>query len=260
MFIPENYNPYDSLLFDMACRESLCLMVDLSSVPHKKELKRYITKEASSYEVLSFVIGNQMPKENHTIEDERLLFEQFKTMLLINKNEISPYIGESVIQEIISNVDTLSILTEADAANPQLMTGVGNTAVKALAGSTIAMSIRHFFMSPMSAGVAALVGKLSTAIAGLGVAALVALMAYASYKVYKNFLSKAAKACSDKEGTEKKMCMKEFEIQGISAQLADMRKGLSACSKSKDPEKCREALNKKMQKVKEKLDKARTNI
>lgn len=260
MFIPENYNPYDSLLFDMACREALCLMVDLSSVDHKKELKSYITKEASHYEVLSFVISGEAPKSSHTIEDERRLFEQLKTQLLVNKNELNQYIGESVINEIISNVDTLSIITEADAANPALMTGVGNTAVKALAGSTIAMSIRHFFMSPMSAGVAALVGKLSTAIAGMGVAALVALMVYASYKIYKNFLSKAAKACADKEGTEKKMCMKEYEIQGINAQLADMRKGLSACAKSKDPEKCREALNKKMLKVKEKLDKAKTNI
>jgi uncharacterized membrane protein YebE (DUF533 family) len=144
------------------------------------------------------------------------------------------------------------------------MSGVANTGVKAVAGITLAMSVRqglmNFFASPASAGVQALLTQLTTALAYMGVGAIVALMGYAAYKVYKNYMTKAAKACSEKGGTEKKMCMKEFEINALTAQMNDMRKGMAACSKTKNSDKCREAINKKVLKIKEKLDKARTNL
>lgn len=264
MFITENYNLQDSLLFDMACRESLCLMIDGSSVENKKELKRYIKTEAPSYEVLSLIIDEKLPEKKFSIENERALFDRFKTMLLVNQPTLSKIVGESIIKEVISNVDTLSILNEAEAAPQGAMSGVGNTGVRALVGTTVAMSARqglmNFFASPASAGVQALLTQLANVLAYMGVGAIVALMAYAAYKVYKNYMTKAAKACSAKEGQEKKMCMKEFEINALNAQMTDIRKGLSACAKTKNPDKCREAINKKAMKIKEKIDKARSDL
>jgi hypothetical protein len=267
MFLSENYNLHDSLLFDMACRESLCLLVDISSVKNKKGLKHYITKEAPSYEVLSLIIDGKVPEKEFSIQNERALFERFKTMIMVNYNPLSEFIGESILNEVVRNVDTLSILNEAEApgAVPQgAMSGVANTGVKAMVGTTVAMSARqglmNFFASPASAGVQALLTQLANALAYMGVGAIVALMAYASYKIYKNYLTKAARACSEKSGQEKKMCMKEFEIDGLTAQMTDLRRGLSACTKTKNPDKCREALNKKIGGIREKLDKARSGL
>jgi hypothetical protein len=271
MFITENYNPYDSLLFDMACRESLCILVDISDVKDKKSIKEYITKEAPSYEVLSLIIDGKLPEKEFTFENERLLFEKFKTSILINYNVLQPIIGESILQEVVRNVDTLSIINEAvpgqaaiGAPPPGLTSGIANTGLRTLTATAVGYTGRYaitkFLASPAVAGMDGLFSILGNALAGYGVGAIVALMGYASYKLYKNFLSKAAQACSEKSGAEKKLCMKDYEIRGLTAQMTDLRKGFTACLKTKNPDKCREALQKKIDKVKEKLDTARSNM
>jgi len=85
----------------------------------------------------------------------------------------------------------------------------------------------------------------------LGGTALAALLAYGASKIYKSYFSKAAKACSgqgDKAG-----CMAKYKASAVKAQIADLSKSASACSKSKNPEKCKASIIAKINKLKSKI-------
>ena len=92
--------------------------------------------------------------------------------------------------------------------------------------------------------------KLGTA---AGVTVAIAALLYGGYKTYKRFLSKAAKACSNKSGAEKTACMVAFKKNAVKAQIADLRRGLSGCSGTKNPQKCKAAINAKIQKLQSKV-------
>jgi hypothetical protein len=83
----------------------------------------------------------------------------------------------------------------------------------------------------------------------IAAAALVALVGYLSYKLYKNKLSQAAKACKGSKGQEKKACMAKFKKQALMAQAQDMQRASGACSKTKDPAKCKAGIQAKIKKL-----------
>lgn len=89
----------------------------------------------------------------------------------------------------------------------------------------------------------------------LGPLALSSLLIYGSYKTYKRYFSKAAKACAGKSGKERSMCIKTFQVQALKAQISDLSKAKVACNKSKNPEKCANAINNKIAKLQKKIDK-----
>ena len=88
---------------------------------------------------------------------------------------------------------------------------------------------------------------------GVAAAALAALIAYAGYQVYKKFFSKAAKACANQSGAAKEQCLAGFRKKAVVAQAQTLMKASAACSKSKDPRKCKAAVMAKVQKIKSKM-------
>jgi hypothetical protein len=92
--------------------------------------------------------------------------------------------------------------------------------------------------------------------AGIAASALSALALYGSNKLYKRFMSKAARACAGKSGGEKTQCMKQYKVQGIKAQIADLQKAAGACAKAKKPDKCRAPIMKKIAKLQKKAQSA----
>lgn len=78
------------------------------------------------------------------------------------------------------------------------------------------------------------------------VGVIAAAAALASYKVYKRFFSQAAKACKGKSGSEKTACMNAYKVKGLNASKSELRRGLSKCAKTKDPGKCKAAIQKKV--------------
>jgi hypothetical protein len=90
----------------------------------------------------------------------------------------------------------------------------------------------------------------TAAIAG---AALAALIGYGAYKLYKNKFSAAAKACKGTSGADKKACMQKAKNQAIQAQIQDMSAAASGCAKTKDPAKCKAAVQNKIAKLKKKM-------
>jgi len=85
-------------------------------------------------------------------------------------------------------------------------------------------------------------------------AALVALAVTVAYKIYRDYLSKAAQACGKgKSGALKKKCMAEFKKKARRAKIASMQKSMSKCSKTKNPEVCKNKLQSKIAAEKAKM-------
>jgi len=84
-------------------------------------------------------------------------------------------------------------------------------------------------------------------------AALAGLIISYSYWVYKDYLSKAARACKDKRGKEKAICMKEFKKKAQAAKIQALQAGMSKCAKTKDPTSCKSKLQGKINKEKAKM-------
>ena len=117
MFITENQNIAESILFLLSARESLSYMVEQSSVGHKDKLKNFLMNEASDYEIMYMLIHEQMPNEKYNFIEEIKLFSNLKEQVLINFSGLNKYIGESV-QTFINEVDT--VYPEFSSAAPIL--------------------------------------------------------------------------------------------------------------------------------------------
>jgi len=77
--------------------------------------------------------------------------------------------------------------------------------------------------------------------------ALASLLAYGAYKLYKNNMTKAAQAC--KGSDNKAACMGQYKEKAKQAQAKDLRASMSACSKSKDPQQCKQMIQQKISKL-----------
>jgi hypothetical protein len=94
----------------------------------------------------------------------------------------------------------------------------------------------------------------------LGTIAVVSIIAYGSYKLYKRFMSKAAKACQDKKGKVKTICMNQYQIKGLEASKKPLADGVRSCSKAKDVQSCKVKFNKKINTIDKKITKKQNQI
>lgn len=94
--------------------------------------------------------------------------------------------------------------------------------------------------------------KAGVAAAAVAVAAAIIT---ASSLAYKKYFSKASRACKGKSGEEKNKCMKMQRGNALKAQMATLKSGISKCSQSKNPTKCRQKVIKRMDEIKYKLAK-----
>lgn len=341
MFITENQNIAESILFLLSARESLSCMVEASSVSHKETLKNFLMNEASDYEIMYMLIHEEMPAEKYNFVEEIKLFSDLKEQVLINFNVLNKYLGEN-ISTFINEVDT--VYPSYSSATPilefQLATkkdsvlnegvwdiikgladkeGVGieqmKNKIKKLADkegvafekmvNKVKAGAKSSFKRPtlqaadadslrkVSAGSGADIdaasrqivapGKLAavmqaikskaqaaapalqkavTSQAGMAVggAALGALALYASVKLYKRFMSKAAKSCGGQSGKAKTLCMKKYQHGAIAAQVKDLGAAMNACAKSKNPEKCKVPIQKKISNLQVKMQKMKASM
>jgi len=85
--------------------------------------------------------------------------------------------------------------------------------------------------------------------AAFATSAIVAGAAVLAVKLYKRFLSKAAKACNRKTGTEKTLCMNIYKKKALQAKATAFQQAKSKCSKSKNPTKCKASLDRKIKSI-----------
>lgn len=73
--------------------------------------------------------------------------------------------------------------------------------------------------------------------------------------LYKKYLSKAAQSCANYQSKDKKKCILQYQIKARQMQLSELKKIIGKCSEDKQPEKCKESVKKKSQKIFEHLQK-----
>lgn len=106
--------------------------------------------------------------------------------------------------------------------------------------------VQDYFKSPQ--------GKQVLKFGGLAILGTVALST-AAYYIYKRYFSAEAKAC--KNASDFKACVKKYRIDAIKKVIQKLKADKSACSKTKDPQKCNARLAKEISKWQEKLSKAK---
>ncbi len=84
--------------------------------------------------------------------------------------------------------------------------------------------------------------------------AAVAVMVFAAAKIYKDLLSKAAKECKGKP--DKVACMKKYKGRAVTARIEKLKSGMSQCNKAKNPEACKQGLQKRISKLQAKSTKS----
>jgi len=347
---------FDSLLFLNCARVTIKELVMMSKVDNYRDLAKYITNEASDYEIMYALIHEELPEKKFDSIQEKKVFEDFNKMTGFTdfvpissygmssakpilefqlSNNILPQILQEVMMDLAQAKKELVKWTkalkdaefpeeEADiqdhikdlkgkiaelskksaetgaktatgakaatatktataaktatatktaaagktaaatkvAATTKAATGAATTtkvaAGTAGTGKVVAGAAGGGKAVAGSSGAAGLVG--SQFVVGIGAAALAALAAYGAYKTYQRFFSKAAKACKGLSGKTKTMCMNKYKQQALVAQAADLKKGIGACKKNKDPKACQAAINNKIAKLNAKIAKLKSKI
>jgi G:T/U-mismatch repair DNA glycosylase len=74
-------------------------------------------------------------------------------------------------------------------------------------------------------------------------------------QLHERYLSKAARECRGRKGTELDTCIKKYKIQSLQAQIRQVQSSARLCSKTTDPQKCNQEIRKKLAKLRAKLQK-----
>jgi hypothetical protein len=81
------------------------------------------------------------------------------------------------------------------------------------------------------------------------------LVGFGAWKMYQRFLSAAARNCRGYSGRQKTMCMNKYKVDGLNRQIVELQRGFQACERTKNQIKCKNSINKKIQRVRQKIAK-----
>lgn len=70
-----------------------------------------------------------------------------------------------------------------------------------------------------------------------------------AYKMYQDYFTKAARQCASLPPKEKGVCMVRAKMYATNVQLQSVKGAMAKCGKSKDPEKCKLKLGKKLKQL-----------
>ena len=257
-------NESDQKLFSLACRESLAL--HLENEQHKK----FVLQEASDYDIIHFIFEGEWSENNYLNEASVLGIVQ-------KAAEVTSKIYDGIVKSASTSIEKIK---EAIDDRKRLGKQVEDlqqklaqkekelTQAKSLKGS--AVNFFNALKTTVEKGAAAVASQATKSyeIAKnfvqanpqkskvlLGPALLSALLLFAAYKTYQRFFSRAAKACKGKSGADKTNCMLQFKIKALEAQVADLNAAKRGCNVSRRPVKCNVVLEKKIQKIKQKIKK-----
>ena len=107
MFITENQNLGDSVLFLLSGRAALANIVEVSATENAPELINFIHNEASDYEVMHLLLNGSLPEEKYNDVAEMMLFSDLKESMLMNKDFVEEMVGEEIFHNVLNEVDSL---------------------------------------------------------------------------------------------------------------------------------------------------------
>jgi hypothetical protein len=101
----------ESILFLTSARLAVREVVKVSDTldEHMKEYVSYfVMNEATDYQIMSMVVGEEFSEEKHNLEDELYLFDQFKEMVVENYHEFSTFMEKEDIFSLIYEIGPIS--------------------------------------------------------------------------------------------------------------------------------------------------------
>ena len=95
----------------------------------------------------------------------------------------------------------------------------------------------------------------------VGASIAAAAILWMGVKLYSDYIDKTGKECKNfRVGSPRHtMCEKEVRIEGKKKQIEIISKKKSLCKNSKNPRKCNDKIDKKIQKLKNDIDKLKTS-
>ena len=215
------------------------LRVAASSLCEDRQLARFFMKEATTHDLLSFLTCGKLVKRSNLFS-ELFLVSAVKESVAQCSCLLEGIVEKDVVQDFVDELETLEKSVLQEGIRSWLASKLGWKIAKkaALAGALAA--VFHTTGIPIATGI------------------LVALLIYAAYKIFTRYFSKAARACWGKSGKERALCILSYKVNALKAQERELLSSMSLCSKAKQPEKCREAIRKKISKVRDKIDRARS--
>ncbi len=118
MFITENQNIGDSVLFLLSSRAALANIVEASGPENSKGLISFIHNEASDYEVMHLLLKGSLPTEKYNTVAEMILFSEFKESMLLNHDFVTEMVGQAIFDNVLNEVDSLYM--QGSTARPVL--------------------------------------------------------------------------------------------------------------------------------------------
>ena len=242
-------NVKDSLLFLSICRNTLSEMYE------DKDLKYFIQNEATDYQIISLIVNNKIPVEKYNLEKE---YQQWNKLqkIVIESSIYKPLksiffeIGPVIQYNLSSNRIILEFLLEADNDQETYVQGLYNKMKDGMKNSREIMSKGVTAAADVTADIAS--NPVSKIAVGATAGAAASIIVFAAAKLYQNYLSKAAKACKGRP--DKVDCMKQYKDKALNMRIEKLRSGISVCNKAKNPDACKQSLQKRIAKLQTKVD------
>lgn len=283
MYITENQRVGESVLFLLSARNSLANTVIESKHENVDEMVDFLVNEASDYEIMSLLVTGKLPEEKYNINIESYLFSFLKEQVLKDHEVVVEAVGPETFDSFMQEVD--QVFPEMTTTRPMMK--FYQEQARAISEQNPVELARKYYMpggkggeaiqkgmetagkywkgkgqeAMKAGGEAVQAGRdainkglpqfkaWATSPAGqaVGGAALGALILFGAVKAYKRFFSAAAKACAGQSGEAKTACMAKAKKAAFSKKAAFLQAGMGACAKSKNPEKCKAAISRKVQ-------------
>jgi len=105
MYITENQNIGESVLFLLSARNTLADMVFESGHENWETMAHFLVNEASDYEVMSLLVDGVLPDEKYNNGHEAYLFSSLKESMLMNAVFVSEAVGKQTFSDFMTKVD-----------------------------------------------------------------------------------------------------------------------------------------------------------
>jgi hypothetical protein len=87
----------------------------------------------------------------------------------------------------------------------------------------------------------------------IGFSVLVFVLIFVGHKIYKRFFSDAAQSCRNSDN--KNVCMINFRIKAIKAEITYLKSRIGYCNKSTNPQKCKQKILERIRKKERQISK-----
>jgi hypothetical protein len=107
MYITENQNIGESVLFLLSARSTLAEMVEDSNHKNADVMINFLMNEASDYEIISLLTVGALPDKKYDQVAEAYLFSVLKEQVLRQSQAITEMIGQASFNDFLNKVDSV---------------------------------------------------------------------------------------------------------------------------------------------------------